>query len=244
MKLISIVLNIIILSTFIYAQDKGGPPPFAPDSVIIFESPRPLITTQDNLKTPNGGWGADLVLSDSGFGVGFFLHTFLSQKLMLHSSLYISGARSSDEFDELIIDNEGYYVWQVRNKINRLYKFPLMVGLQYFLFQEDLSESFQPYLSVGGGPTLILSTPYTYNRIPNGEVMDWFKSFSYADVYTKFGGYIGIGSYFGSFAGNIMGVNIKYYYVPFGDNGLESILGLPIQNFGGVFLSLSLGTSF
>lgn len=244
MKILLIIAIFLFISGNMYAQDKGGPSPFSPDSVIIFESPRPLVTAQDNLKSPSGGWGADLLLSDSGFGAGMFLHTFLSQSLMLHSSLYISGARNSDEFDELIIDSQGYYVWQVRNKINRLFKFPLMVGLQYFMFQDDLSESFQPYLSVGGGPTFILSTPYTNNRIPNGEVMGWFKSFSYADLYTKFGGYIGLGSYFGSFSGNIMSVNVKYYYVPFGDNGLESILGLPIQNFGGVFLSLSLGTSF
>lgn len=239
-----IILKILLFSLLAYSQEKGGPPPFSPDSIIIFESPRPLISEQDNLQTPNGGWGADLVLSDSGFGVGVFLHSFLSKSLMIHSSLYLSGARNSDEFDELIIDSQGYYVWQVRNKINRLFKFPLMVGLQYFLFQDDLSESFQPYLAVGGGPTFILSTPYTNNRIPNGEVMGWFKSFSYADFYTKLGAYIGLGTYFGSFSGNIMSVNVKYYYVPFGENGLESILGLPIQNFGGVFLSLSLGTSF
>lgn len=244
MKLLVIILSFLLFSANLKAQDKGGPTPFSPDSVIIFESPRPLITSQDNLQTPSGGWGADLILSDSGFGVGLFLHTFLSQKLLLHSSLYISGARNSDEFEELMYDKEGYYVWQVRNKINRLYKFPLMLGLQYFLFQDNLSDSFQPYLAVGGGPTLILSNPYTYNRIPNGEVVGWFKSFSYSDLYTKFGGYIGLGTYFGSFSGNIMSVNVKYYYVPFGDNGLESVLGLPIQNFGGVFLSLSLGTAF
>lgn len=244
MKILLIVISFLFFNGIINAQDKGGPTPFSPDSVIIFESPRPLINAQDNLKTPSGGWGADLLLSDSGFGAGLFLHTFLSQKLMLHSSLYISGARNSDEFEQLIYDNQGYLVWQVMDKINRLFKFPLMVGLQYFMFQDKLSDSFQPYLALGGGPTFILSTPYTYNRIPNGEVMGWFKSFSYADLYTRFGGYIGLGTYFGSFAGNIMSVNIKYYYVPFGENGLESILGLPIQNFGGVFLSLSLGTSF
>lgn len=244
MKQALILFVLFFLFKNSYSQEKGGPTTFPADSVIIFESPRPLLVEQDKLQTPGGGWGADLLLSDSGFGVGFFLHTFLSNSLLLQSSLYISGARNSDEFDELMIDNQGYYVWQVRNKINRLYKFPLMVSLQYFPFQGSLSDSFQPYIGLGGGPTFILSTPYTYNRMPNGEIMGWFKSFSYADFYTRVGGYIGVGSYFGSFKGNILGVNLKYYYVPFGDRGLESIIGLPIQNFGGVFLSLSVGTAF
>ncbi|HRP01154.1 MAG TPA: hypothetical protein PLE30_00740 [Candidatus Kapabacteria bacterium] len=242
MKLL--IIYLFFSCTLIYAQEKGGATPFSPDSVIIFESPRPLISSQDNLQSPPGGWGAEITLSDSGFGAGLFIHTFLSKSLLLHTSLYLSGARNSDEFEELMVDKEGFYVWQVKNKINRLYKFPLMVSLQYFMFQDEISESFQPYVALGGGPTFILSAPYTYNRMPNGEIMGWFKSFSYADFYTKLGAYIGVGSYFGSFKGNILGVNIKYYYVPFGDKGLESVLGLPIQNFGGVFLSLSVGTSF
>jgi len=229
----------------VYSQDKGGSPtPFSPDSTIIFESPRPLINAKDNTNTKTSGWGADLLLSDSGFGFGLFLHTYLSENMLAYASLYLSGARNSDEFEELVIDNQGFYTWQVRNKINRIFKFPIMLGLQYFIFKSSLSESFQPYITSGIGPTLIVATPYTVNRIPNGEVMGWFKSFSFADTYTKFGGFIGLGAYFGSLSSNVLGVNIKYYYVPFGDNGLESVIGLPIQNFGGVFLSLSVGTSF
>lgn len=240
-KIILVVIFSIFSSGFIFGQEKGGDKPFNPDSVIVFNSPRPLINNQPQSNTGINGWGGDLLLSDSGFGFGLFFHTFLSENLIAYTSLYISGARNSDEFEEY-----NYYsnTWQVRNKINRIYKFPLMVGLQYFIFKDALSESLQPYLSMGLGPTFIVSAPYTYNRIPNGEIMGWFKSFSYADTYTKFGGFIGIGSYFGNLSKNVLGVNVKYYYVPFGGNGLESVIGLPIENFGGIFLSLSFGTAF
>jgi hypothetical protein len=230
----------LIFFSEIFSQEKGGAnPDFNPDSVIVFKSPRPLIQKITETNTLSSGWGGDFLLSDSGFGIGFFFHTFITEELLAYASLYISGARNSDEFEDR--DNSGY--WTVRNKINRLYKFPLMFGLQQFLFKGSISESLQPYITAGVGPTFILSTPYTYNRIPNGEVMNWFESFNYSEWNTKMGGFVGIGAYFGSLSKSVLGFNIKYYYVPFGDNGLESIIGLPITNFGGIFLSLSIGTS-
>ena len=55
----------------------------------------------------------------------------------------------------------------------------------------------------------------------------------------------GIGASFGSLGkGSFIGVNIRYYTIPFGDPGLESLAALPISNFGGVFLSLSVGSAW
>lgn len=245
MQIKSFILFFLIFNiSLIFSQEKGSNNVFPDDSIIVFQSPRPLLENDLKYQEMNSNWGLDLLLSDSGFGVGFFLQTKLNQDFLITSSLYISGARNSDEFEELIIDNRGYYSWQVRNKINRLFKFPLTIGLTYFPFKNDILENLKPFLSLGLGPTFILSTPYTYNRIPNGEIVGWFKSFGDAEAYLKFGGFIGIGSYFGNLSKNVLGVNIRYYYVPFGGDGLVSVIGLPIQNFGGLFLSLSIGTAF
>jgi hypothetical protein len=41
-----------------------------------------------------------------------------------------------------------------------------------------------------------------------------------------------------------MGFTLRYYTIPFGGEGLESIQGVPINNFGGVFLTLSVGSAW
>jgi hypothetical protein len=230
------------LTVNLSAQTPGGDkqPDLKPDSVFIYESPRPLISKGDKTAVKANSYGLDVILSDSGFGIGFFWQKQLfGGDMILFSNLLISGARNSDEFDQFINNN-----WQVINKINRIYKFPLTIGIQQFIFKNSLSESLQPYLTAGFGPTLILSNPYTYDRIPNGEVMGWFKSFSYAETEVRFGASAGIGAYFGNINNAILGVNIKYYYVPYGGEGIESVRGLPMTNLGGVFLTLTVGTAY
>jgi hypothetical protein len=161
--------------------------------------------------------------------------------MILFSNLVISGARNSDEFDQY---NQFTGGWQVANKINRVFKFPLTFGIHQFIFKEALSESLQPFLTAGIGPTFILSNPYTYDRIPNGEVMGWFKAFGYGEMTVRFSGSVGIGAYFGNINNSILGVNIRYYYIPYGGDGIESVIDLPMKNLGGIFLTLSLGTVY
>lgn len=235
------IIFLFLTNLFINAQEKGvEPKPFNPDSIFVFQSPRPLLEALKSEANLNYAWGADILISDSGFGVGFFYHSFLTSSTLLTSSLYISGARNSDEFDEF---NWSTGTWQVRNKVNRLFKFPLMFGLQQFVFEKALDDNLKPFITIGGGPTFILENPYTYDRVPNGEIMGWFESFNHGRWHTRLGGYIGIGAYFGRITNSLLGVNIKYYYVPFGGKGLESVAGLPINNFGGIFLSLTIGVA-
>jgi len=239
--LITIIISLVITNFIVSAQEKGvEPKPFNPDSVIIFQTPRPLMEALKSESNLSFAYGADVLISDSGFGVGLFFHNFLTRSTLLTSSLYISGARNSDEFEEF---NWASGSWQVRNKVNRLFKFPLMFGLQQFVFEKALDDNLKPFITIGGGPTFILENPYTYDRVPNGEIMGWFESFNYGRWHTRFGAYVGIGAYFGRITNSLLGVNIKYYYVPFGGNGLESVAGLPINNFGGIFLSLTIGAA-
>jgi hypothetical protein len=53
-------------------------------------------------------------------------------------------------------------------------------------------------------------------------------------------GYIAIGSAFGSEGRTSLSATMRYYYVPFGGNGLESIKELPIRDFGGLFIALGI----
>lgn len=240
--ILAITINIIIFNLIAFSQQKGGESKsFNPDSVIIFESPRPLMDVLKTESSINYALGGDILISDSGFGIGLFYHRFLSNSTVLFTSLYISGARNSDEFDDYNYENN---TWQVRNKVNRLFRFPMMFGVQQFVFQKALDESLKPFVTFGLGPTFILENPYTYNKVPNGEIIGWFEAFDYSQWHTRLGGFIGIGAYFGNMAKSLFGVNIKYYYVPFGEEGLESVAGLPIKNFGGLFISLTIGSTY
>ncbi len=245
MKLSLFILSLCVLGNIYqnsFSQTPGGDksPVYNPDSVLVFESPRPLISIGDKTKVKESSYGFDVLLSDSGFGVGFFWQRqVLGGDMIIYSNFLISGARNSDEFDQYINGN-----WQVPDKINRIFKFPLTFGIQKFIFKDDLSESLQPFLTLGVGPTFILANPYTYNREPNEEVMGWFKSFSYGEFTVRFGGSAGIGAYFGNINNAIFGVNIKYYYVPYGGEGIESVAGLPMTNLGGIFLSLTIGNVY
>jgi len=238
MKNIIVIFAVLVFSVNqLYSQIKGEEPPvFNPDTVFVFNSPRPLINPEFSGNTLQKAWGIDLLFSGSGFGVGGFYNVNLSDDLIFITSLYISGARNSDEFDNYVWD-EIDEVWRlvVPDKENRLFVLPLTFGLQYYLFSEKLTESFKPYINFGVGPSLIISTPYS---------KEFFSSWGYAESYIRWGGFLGAGAYFSANSKTLMGINARYYFIPFGGKGLESLKERPINDFGGIFLSLSLGLRF
>lgn len=224
---------LFLINSHMLAQIKGEQPPeFDPDTVFIFTSPRPLLTTDRSFTELNAGWGLELLFSGNGFGAGVFMQHYFTDDLTGFFSLYISGARNTDEFPEW---DQEYRDWRVRDKINRLFMFPVTFGLQQDLLREKLSAGFTPYASVGIGPTFILATPYE---------KEFFEAFSYGSFYTRFGGFIGFGANLSSNPTSLMTVNVRYYYIPFGGNGLASVKGHEISDFGGVFLSLSIGSKY
>lgn len=226
------ILSFIIACNALYSQDKGEPEPkFNPDTTFIFYSPRPLINPNQSPDAFKNAWGIDLLFSESGFGMGAFYQKTLAKDYFGFLSLYISGARNTDEFESY---DENYQL-RVPNKINRLYIFPLMLGFQKNFFTDELTSTLRPYLSIGFGPTLIMSTPYE---------KEFFTAFGSAKFYGRFGGFIGAGANFGSSANMLTGINIRYYYIPFGGKGLESIRDLPIETFGGIYLSLTIGEKY
>lgn len=237
LPIVTFVLCCVIGScTRLSAQITGELPP-PPDTLIVFTSPRPLLENDGETKAATTAMGLDLLFSGSGWGLGGFYQHILSHDLTAFFHLAISGRRNTDEFENAWFGP----VPVVSNKVNRLFMVPMTVGLQYRLFSESLQDSFRPFVSGGIGPTVILATPY----IRDGLYYEFFNSFGYATTYVRPGGFIGFGSFFGSIgAGSLIGVQIRYYTIPFGGNGLESVKGSPINDFGGVFLSLTVGSAY
>jgi hypothetical protein len=214
------------IASFVFSQSK--------DSTMIFESPeqemtKPIPSAMDD------AWGADILLSNNGFGIaGFYRHQYSRD---LFGTITFGIAESKDE------NEVEYYDWYgqsfVPGKINRFLLIPLHVGVQYRLFAEDITDSFRPYLNAGMGPTLVLASPY--NR-------EYFNSLGYARSNYTLGGYFGIGAFFGFDPGSLSGINIRYYFVPF-SNGIESLRnGSGVierkKDFGGFFITINLGSVF
>ncbi|MGA2298439.1 MAG: hypothetical protein ABSG15_12910 [FCB group bacterium] len=231
--IIIIILYVIINDIDCKGQIKGeNVPVYNPDTVFVFKSPHPLINDKYLTNSFKNGAGIDVILSNNGFGLGFFYQYYFNKNLLLFSSLYISGARNTDEFETAWNDTIG---WYVPNKVNRLFMFPLTFGVEQHFLSEELGESLKPFFQAGVGPTFIVSTPYP---------TEFFSAFKYARGYTRFSAFAGLGASLGGAGKSLMDVYLRYYYIPFGGNGLESISGLPIKDFGGIFLSLTYGTKF
>lgn len=230
MKLKLIIL-IFLCSISLYAQSNTDRITKI-DSIFIFKPAKPLTLFGEDHNSINAALGVEILFSNSGFGLGFFYHNFLDDENLLTGSFFVSGLRNSDEW-EYWDWNTGE--WVVPGKINRLFLLPATVGYTRILFANALGGSFKPFATIGMGPSFIFATPYSKG---------WFESWKDVNVLTQFGGYIGVGGYFRTIGSSIANVNIKYYYIPIGGNGIESIQGLPIYNAGGIVISLSIGYGF
>lgn len=202
------------------------------DSTFIYKPAAPLELYNPDAKFMNNSLCLDIIFSNSGFGGGLLYTHTLYKDNILFANFYISGARNTDEL-EYWDYNTG--TWRVPNKVNRLFMIPLTFGYTRLMFQDAIAGSFKPFITGGVGPALILSTPYE---------KEWFSAWNYTQAYIRLDTYIGIGAYFSLIDNSIASANIRYYYIPFGGEGLESIRDLPIKDFGGLVLSLSVGYSF
>lgn len=235
MRAYSIILQLIFIVLWnhsvpmVYAQDKGvieyGN---VPDSMIVFKSPRPLLTDKTETIKYSSFWSIEVLFSGNGFGGGFSYSSQVSPTFSMNAHLGITGNRNSDEL-EYIDPYTGRTF--IPNKVNRLFSFPLTLGLQKRLFKESLSESFRPFIGAGLGYSMILQVPYDQNNIePDRRTL----------AHGRPAGYVSIGSAFGSEGRTSLSALIRYYYIPFGGNGIESINDLPMKDFGGLFIALGI----
>lgn len=230
-----LVVAFIVTAAGLCAQIPGRMP-LPQDTLIIFEPAEPLLNNVDGKRYAKDALGLDILFSGSGWGVGMFYHHKIVDNVTIFGNFAFTPRRNTDEFENVWYGS----IPVVADKVNRLFMIPMTVGINYRLFSETLQESFRPFVSAGITPTIILQTPY----LQNGIYYEFFNSFGYMSSYTRVGGMFSVGSLFGNPSdGNVMGVMIRYYTIPFGGDGIESMRGSPITNFGGVFLSLSVGTA-
>jgi len=224
--LFAILLTISISANAQSPITPAAPKPSAPssDTAMIFQPSEPLIKNAEQLASeyPNM-WGFDLSFSDYGFGGGLFLgHTF-SPDITGLLTADIGTAQGSREFDLIEV-----------NKINRVFVIPVMVSMQYRVFREGLSDNLRPYISVGAGPVIAMTTPYND---------DFFSSFGKAQAKVIPGGFAGIGANFGNDTKSSFGASLRYFIIPY-PGAIQSTSTESLTSLSGLFLSVSYGYNF
>jgi len=193
-------------------------------------------------------WGFDLLLSDNGFGLGGFYRREITDVLAGTIAFAISDVKDDGEMEYI-----NYYTGQtqVPGKKNRLLMLPLMASVQYRLFHDEIVDNFRPYVTAGAGPTTLFVSPYArLVDYANGdgsvtqiaEKVDFFESLKYGKAHTTLGGFIGAGAYFGKDRTNVMGLSIRYYFIPV-PAGIEVMQGGFVKEFGGIFITLHFGSA-
>ncbi len=221
-----IVLLVILAASPAFAQQQFNAS--SPDTQYTY-MPMKYLPPDTTLK--HHALGLDLMIGNSGFGLGVFYRQTIAGNLSWMATFAISEAKAPNEV--------AYYdpfTGQkfVPGKINQLWVVPVMVGLQYRLFRDELTNSFRPYVFAGVGPNEIFAAPYD-------QPLSY--SFSHGRGYFGGGGYFGIGAYFGSDPNSLIGVSLRYYVLPMA-HGIESMQNEPMANFNSFFIAFNIATQY
>lgn len=216
------------------------------DTAIVFEPSHPDLIRENAFWNPPDAWGFDIMLSNNGFGAGGFYRHEFSEELSMMVTLALSDVKDDEEIEYFDYFGNSF----IPGKKNRLLMIPLMAAVQLRLFKEDIVDNFRPYLSAGVGPTMMFVAPYSYTTTisdsTNGtatfsEDVEFFESLKFGQAKYTIGGYLSAGAYFGAPYGTLMGLSIRYYFVPF-PSGIEVMDGVRVKNFGGFYITLNIGS--
>lgn len=180
---------------------------------------------------PDNAWGLDIMMGESGFGLGTFYRKQLSMKWTAFADLSFSETKDDREFEYIDFWGRTFTI----GKKNRVFAVPLNMGLQYRLFENVIYDNLRPYVNIGAGPTLVLTTPYE---------KEFFTAFGDTKTKVALGGYVGFGANFGLDKSSLIGLNFRYYYTHFFDKGVESLYDRYKKSFGSFFVTLNLGLMY
>lgn len=227
-----LVLAGLLAAAPVLAQDTR--PHGRTDSTFIFGPVPQVRTVQGQAYVPRNSWGIDILASTNGFGAGVFYRHEYARDLTGYIDFAISEAKDNNEVDFVDYYGNSY----TPGKVNRFLIFPLYFGIEHRLFADDIMDNFRPFVNAAVGPTMIYVFPYNE---------EYFSALGKGQTRYTIGGYVGLGSYFGSEAANVFGVNIRYYLVPYphGLASMQTASGISSKKeFGGLYITVSFGSSW
>lgn len=232
-KFLFILLILVLFSNVLYTNNSIAQYYDAEaDTIIIFEAPNDLINTNNIMQIKSNSIGLEFLFSGSGFGIGTQFERVLSSRYKLNYGVAFSGKRNSDEIEYWSYEYNNYII---PNKINRLFVIPMNIGLQRYIEIESLENSIRPFFGISAIPMFVWKMPYK---------ADFFNEIKDSKLLFRAGASAFLGAEFGAFNTVLVSFKVKYLYVPWGGNGIESIRNFPIKNLGGIYLSLTLGGFF
>ena len=178
---------------------------------LLIAAPGVRAQHQDSTATRLGR-GFQVVLTNSGFGLGGFFSRAMSPGWALRFEGSIGAVK--DEREVAFFDRFGRR--DVPNKANFLVEIPLAVGLERRLFASRIEANFRPFVALAGGPTLGWLYPYFEDRNENGRLdeneptNDVLSGLPGGRLRTAFSGSFAFGARFGS--PNQPGYGVRFGY--------------------------------
>jgi outer membrane protein W len=188
-------------------------------------NPKPELKT----KEPRNNFGLSVLYSDKGYGLsgGFFKPISNSSDLFINLS--VTGISDNREFEYFDYYGNSY----VEGKINRIFMVPLNIGLQHYMFKDEIENDFKPLFSIGVTPALVVINPFDRG---------YFNAFAYSHAAFAFGPFVGAGLEFEQSKNMAFTLNLRYYYLPVINGSVMSIKNSEMKDLGGI--TLNFGVNF
>ncbi len=200
------------------------------DSTLVFGTMEPSTTLDLPESVFQNSLGVDIMISTNGFAAGMFFRHEYSDETSAFIDLSLSESKDEDEKEFIDIYGRSF----TPGKINRFLLLPVFLGIQKRVFKDDILDNFRPYVTGAVGTTMIFVFPYNE---------EYFSALGKGQPKYTVGGYLGAGAYFGSERSSLLGINLRYYFIPY-FNGIESMQNVRKKQFGGFYISLSLGSAW
>jgi len=189
------------------------------------------IFAQDTLKKktadnpyPRNAWTVGLTATETGFGFsgGYFKN--LNKDYDLFITLSVSSVSDPREIQQYDYWGNTY----IAGKQNRVYSIPLTIGIQRYMFRDDIEGNLRPYIIAGVSPALILTNPYSES---------FFSAIKYTQPSFAAGGFVGIGLEFVESTALSLSINARYSYIPVIGREINSLENTPLKDIGGLQIS-------
>lgn len=180
-------------------------------------NPKPV----NNTKEPRNQFGLSVIYSDKGYGLsgGYFKPVSHSSDLFLNLSF--TGVSDNREFEYFDYYGNSY----IQDKVKRVFMIPVNIGIQHYMFKDDIENDFKPLVNIGVTPALVLTNPYDKS---------YFNAFGYFQAAFAIGGFAGVGIEFESSKNLAFSMNFRYFYLPVVSGDVISIKNSPMKDLGGI----------
>lgn len=203
----------------------------------------------DSLANAYGsGAGLEVVITNSGFGLGAYINGAVGSRTSLALDLNIGSEKSEREVKFI-----GFGQNFIPDKANYFLRVPVRLGIQRRLWQEDIEDNFRPYAQLTFGPTLGWVYPYFDDDNNNGSYdagerrYEGFGSLLKGELRFGIGGMVGLGAHFGESTriaqGMRVGYSFNYFFDPIQLLEIDEATA-PARFFGTPSISITFGRLF